>query len=72
MNNITSHQLRRVQLVSAAKPDAEGGLLRAVLVAAAKGAFAALAVIGLLFVGVLVGDREPVQHSAPKASKVTT
>jgi hypothetical protein len=71
MNNITSHQVRRVQLVSAAKPDAEGGLLRAVLVAAAKGAFAALAVVGLLFVGVLLGG-DPVQHSAPKASKVTT
>jgi hypothetical protein len=72
MSGGTAHQVRRVQLVTLAKPGADVSLWRALLAAVARGSFAALAVIGLLFVGVLVGDHEPAQHSAPKASKVTT
>jgi hypothetical protein len=71
MNNMTSHQVRRVQLVIVAKPDAEGGFLRAVLVGVARGTFAALAVVGLLFVGVLATG-EPAAHGQAKAQKVTT
>ncbi len=71
MNQITSHQVRRVQLVSAAKPHAVGGFLRAVLVGVARGTFAALAVVGFLFVGVLATG-EPAAQGQAKAQKVTT
>lgn len=71
MNHIASHQVRRVQLVTLAKPGAKGGFLRAVLLSMARGSLAALAVVGLLFLGVLATGEPAAQHKG-SAQKVTT
>jgi hypothetical protein len=59
--------LRRVQLLGKPKPEAQRGILAAVLVAALKGAVAAFALVGLIFTATLVID---VAVPAAKAVKV--
>jgi hypothetical protein len=60
-NGLPNVDLSRVQLVARAKPKTEGGLLAAVLAAAAKGAVVAFAVVGMAFtVAVLIEVVAPV------------
>jgi hypothetical protein len=61
--------LRRVQLVASPRPEARGGILLAVLLAAFKGAVALFAFVGLIFTATLVID---VAVPAAKAVKVVT
>jgi hypothetical protein len=65
----TDHDLRRVQLFGTAKPKPERGLVPTVLIAFAKGAVVAFAVVGVAFtVAVLIEVTVPVA----KTAKVTT
>jgi hypothetical protein len=61
--------LRRVQLAAQPKPEAKRGVLAHVLWAVVKGVLVAFAVVGMVFIGMVV-----VEASAPvaKTVRVTT
>ena len=66
----TEHDLRRVQLFGTAKPKPERSLAVAVLIAFAKGAVVALAVVGAVFTFAVLVELAAV--NAAKPVKVTT
>jgi hypothetical protein len=71
-NGVPAVDLRRVQLVAQANPEPEGGLLAAVLLAAAKGAVVAFALVGVAFTVAVVIEVADAAAKPANTVKVTT